>query len=124
MANRLGDIGRRGQNVRLAAQLTGWRIDIFSESKHLEMNAQARTELAGIEGLDHEGVEALIRHGFRSCREVADAEAYEIAGILSIEEPEAEQVVEAGERALEVLILDEAARRKAAAELPPSADEV
>jgi N utilization substance protein A len=117
-------IGRRGQNVRLAAQLTGWRIDIFSEAKHLEMNEQARAELSRIEGLDHESVEALIRHGFRSCREVADAEGYEIAGVLGIEDAEAEVVIAAGERALEVLILEEADRRKAAAELPPSADEI
>jgi len=116
-------IGRRGQNVRLAAQLTGWRIDIFSESRHSEMNAQARDELSRIEGLDPEGVEALIRHGFRSCREVADAEAYEIAGVLGLEDAEAEEVVAAGERALEAIILEEAGRRKAAADLPPSADD-
>jgi N utilization substance protein A len=117
-------IGRRGQNVRLAAQLTGWRIDIFSEAKHTEMNAQARDELSRIDALDAEQVETLIRHGFRSCREVADAEPYELAGILGIEDTVAEEVVASGERALEVLILEEADRRRAAAELPPSADEV
>jgi N utilization substance protein A len=117
-------IGRRGQNVRLAAQLTGWRIDIFSESKHAEMNAQARQELSRIEALSHDQVETLIRHGFRSCREVADAEAYEIGGILGVEDEEADEIIASGERALEVLILEEADRRRAAAELPPSADEI
>jgi N utilization substance protein A len=117
-------IGRRGQNVRLAAQLTGWRIDIFSESKHSEMNDQARDELSRVEALSPDQVETLIRHGFRSCREVADAEPYELAGILNLEEAEADVVIAAGERALEGLILEEADRRKAAAELPPSADEI
>ncbi|MFZ5478874.1 MAG: transcription termination factor NusA [Myxococcota bacterium] len=117
-------IGRRGQNVRLAAQLTGWRIDIFSEAKHAEMNDQARDELSRVEALDLEQVEQLIRHGFRSCREVADAEPYELAGILGVDDEVAEQIVASGEKALEVLILEEAERRKAAAELPPSADEV
>ncbi len=117
-------IGRRGQNVRLAAQLTGWRIDIFSEAKHAEMNDQARSELSRVDALDHDQVETLIRHGFRSCREVADAETYELAGILGVEETDAEAVIASGERALEVLILEEADRRKAAAELPPSADEI
>jgi N utilization substance protein A len=117
-------IGRRGQNVRLAAQLTGWRIDIFSESKHAEMNDQARDELSRIEALDPDQVETLIRHGFRSCREVADAEPYEIAGILGLEDAEAEHVVASGERALEVLILEEAERRRSSAELPPSADDI
>ena len=116
-------IGRRGQNVRLAGQLTGWRIDIFSESKHAELNDQARDELSRIELLDPEQVELLIRHGFRSCREVADAEAYEIGSILNLEDAEADEVIAAGERTLEVLILEEADRRRAAADLPPSADD-
>ena len=41
-------IGRRGQNVRLAAQLTGWRIDIFSDTRHAELVDQARSELSRI----------------------------------------------------------------------------
>ena len=39
-------IGRKGQNVRLASQLTGWSIDIHSESKVREMEARARQSLA------------------------------------------------------------------------------
>jgi N utilization substance protein A len=117
-------IGRRGQNVRLAAQLTGWRIDIFSESRHTELNNIARDELSRIDVLAPEAVEHLIRHGFRSAREVADAEAYELAGILGVSEEDAALVIESGERALESLILEEADRRRQAADLPPSADEV
>ena len=117
-------IGRKGQNVRLAAQLTGWRIDIYSESKHAEMNDQARQELARVDGLDEDQVETLIRHGFRRVSEVADAEAYEIAGILGVDDSEADDIVAAGERTLELLILEEAQRRRSAAELPPSADEI
>ena len=45
-------IGRRGQNVRLAAQLTGWRIDIYSETKHSDMLDDARRELARITMLE------------------------------------------------------------------------
>jgi transcription termination/antitermination protein NusA len=117
-------IGRRGQNVRLAAQLTGWRIDIYSESRHADMADQARRELGLVENLDEDMIEHLIRHGFRSVREVADAEAYDLAGILGIDEAFAQEVVDAGERALEGLILEEAERRKGAADLPPSADEI
>jgi len=117
-------IGRKGQNVRLAAQLTGWRIDIFSESKHSEMNEQARSELSRIDTLDDDAVETLIRHGFRKVSEVADAEPYELAGVLGIDDGDAEALVADAERALEDLILEEANRRKQAAELPPSADDV
>ncbi len=117
-------IGRRGQNVRLAAQLTGWRIDIYSESKHLEMAETARRELELIEHLDEDMIEQLIRHGFRSCREIADAEAYDLTGILNVDEEYAQAIVDAGERALEQLILEEAERRRGAADLPPSADDL
>ena len=42
-------IGKKGQNVRLASQLTGWRIDIHSESKVREMEQRAKQSLAAIE---------------------------------------------------------------------------
>jgi len=39
-------IGKKGQNVRLASQLTGWRIDIHSESKVREMEQRSRVSMA------------------------------------------------------------------------------
>ncbi|HEX7359926.1 MAG TPA: transcription termination factor NusA, partial [Bryobacteraceae bacterium] len=47
-------IGKRGQNVRLASQLTGWRIDIHSETKVREMEEYARRSIAEIEGSSDE----------------------------------------------------------------------
>jgi N utilization substance protein A len=113
-------IGRRGQNVRLAAQLTGWRIDIFSETRHSEMTEQARVELSRIEELDQESVEILIRHGFRSAQELADAEAYEVGQILGIEESDGEKIVNRAEAVLDQLIMEEAERRKQKKEAPPA----
>jgi transcription antitermination factor NusA-like protein/uncharacterized protein YjbI with pentapeptide repeats len=111
-------IGVRGQNVRLAAQLTGWRIDILSESKHAEMNDQARDELSRVDALDAEQVEHLIRHGFRSAQELSDAEASEIAGLLDLEDEAAAQVVARAEIALGQITLEEAERRRAASAPP------
>ena len=105
-------IGRKGQNVRLAAQLTGWRLDIISETRHTEMTQQARVELTRIEELDQENVEILIRHGFRSAQELADAEAYEVGQILGIEEADGEKIVNRAETVLDQLIMEEAERRK------------
>ncbi len=120
-------IGRRGQNVRLAAQLTGWKIDIFSESRHQEINEQARVELSRVDGLDEDAVEMLIRHGLRSARELADADTYEVSNILDIEEDVATKVIELADSLLEQLILEEAERKRLAEEmaddLPPEADE-
>jgi hypothetical protein len=52
---------------------------------------------------------------------VADAEAYDLAGVLGCEEEDAQLVIESAEAALESVILEEADRRKAAADLPPEA---
>ena len=106
-------IGRRGQNVRLAAQLTGWRIDIYSESRHIEMTEQARKELSRIKSLEPDEVDTLIRHGFRSAQELFDAEPYEVASILSITEEDAEMVIGEAEQVLDALIMEEAERRQA-----------
>ena len=114
-------IGRRGQKVRLAQHLTGWEVVVLSETKHAEMSAQARLELSRIEALSEEGVDLLIRHGFHSLAEVADAEGYDLAGVLGCEEEDADAVIASAEAALEVLILEEAAARKAGVELPPEA---
>ena len=127
-------IGRRGQNVRLAAQLTGWRIDIFSESRHADMVDRAQGELERIELLTEEQVDELIRHGFRSAQELYDAEGYEIAGILEVDEDTADDIIDAAEDLLDILIREEAERKEAAeraaaeapaveADLPPEADE-
>ncbi len=106
-------IGRRGQNVRLAAQLTGWRIDIYSESRHAEMMEQARRELSRLRSLEPDEVDTLIRHGFRSAQELFDAEPYEVAAILSITEEDAEMVVQEAEQVLDALIMEEAEKRQA-----------
>jgi hypothetical protein len=91
-------IGRRGQNVRLAAQLTGWRIDIYSESRHVEINEQALEELSNLEPLEDEDADLLIRHGYRTLNDLYDADPYEIAIILNIEEDDAEDICDlAGE---------------------------
>ncbi len=110
-------IGRRGQNVRLAAQLTGWRIDIFSETRHAELVEQATAELSRLPGVDEEGVDLLIRNGFRSAQELYDAEPYEIASILGIEEDDADVIIDEAEQVLDALILEESQRRTEVEEL-------
>ena len=116
-------IGRRGQNVRLAAQLTGWRIDIYSESRHEEMNDQALSELSRVDGLEDDQVQTLIANGFRSVQEFVDAEPFEVASILGIEEDAIGALISSGDKVLEELILEEAERRKAEAAAKEAARE-
>ena len=84
-------IGKKGQNVRLASQLTGWRIDIHSESKVREMEARARASLAAIEGVSAELSESLFRAGFRSAADVANAKVDELASVPGLGGAEAAQ---------------------------------
>jgi N utilization substance protein A len=65
-------IGRRGQNVRLASQLTGWKLDINSESRVKEMREFAK-ESFGVIGIPEQTQEMLYAHGFRKAQDVANA---------------------------------------------------
>jgi transcription termination/antitermination protein NusA len=106
-------IGRRGQNVRLAAQLTGWRIDIFSETKHAEMLDAARLELGRVTVLDEAMVDTLVRSGFQSAKELADAEGTEVAALLDIEAEVATSIVDGADEVVGLLIMEEAEARRA-----------
>jgi N utilization substance protein A len=97
-------IGRKGQNVRLASQLTGWRLDIVSESKFRQMEDEAMTQLAEIDGMDEDLAKNLFGLGFRALDEIAEAELAELASIEGVEtEARAEELSKAAERALERL---------------------
>ena len=83
-------IGRRGRTCASRRQLTGWRIDIHSESKVREMEARARQSLAAIKsgpdggGLAAATVEALFQAGWRSAAEVSAGKPDELASITGI----------------------------------------
>jgi transcription termination/antitermination protein NusA len=65
-------IGRRGQNVRLASQLTGWKLDINSETRVKEMHEFAKESFSAIE-IPEATQEMLYAHGFRKAQDVANA---------------------------------------------------
>jgi N utilization substance protein A len=78
-------IGRRGQNVRLASQLTGWNIDVMNEveeKERREKEFKEKTELF-IRGLDVDEMIAhlLITEGFRTIEEIAFVEIRELESI-------------------------------------------
>ncbi|HTV22857.1 MAG TPA: helix-hairpin-helix domain-containing protein, partial [Polyangiaceae bacterium] len=78
-------IGRKGQNVRLASQLTGWKLDIISESKFKAMEEDALTAFREIDGVDENLARAMYRLGFRALEEVAEAGADELMTIDGIQ---------------------------------------
>jgi len=78
-------IGRRGQNVRLAAQLTGWKLDINSESRVREMREFANRSLGVLPGVTELLIETLYAHGFRQSKDVAEASPEVLAQIPGVD---------------------------------------
>ena len=74
-------IGRKGQNVRLAAALTKWKLDIISESKFKQIEDEAMSALQQIDQVSENVAKSMYRLGFRSLEEVAEAAAEELAAI-------------------------------------------
>ena len=77
-------IGKKGQNVRLASQLSGWRIDIHAESRVRELEGIERRVLAELEGSSDELSSTLFRLGWRSAQDVAEARVEELKGVPGV----------------------------------------
>ena len=89
-------IGRRGQNVRLASQLTGWDIDILTEQEESERRQkefQDRSQLF-IDALDVDEMvgQLLASEGFSTIEEIAFVEVEEIAAIEGFDEETANEL--------------------------------
>jgi N utilization substance protein A len=89
-------IGRRGQNVRLASQLTGWDIDILTEAEESERRQKEFVERTNVfmGALDVDEVvgQLLASEGFRSVEELAFVEPTELATIEGFDEDTANEI--------------------------------
>lgn len=89
-------IGRRGQNVRLASQLTSWQIDIMTESQESERRQREFSERTALfqEALDVDEVIAqlLVTEGFAAVEDVAYVEPHEIAAIEGFDDETADEL--------------------------------
>jgi N utilization substance protein A len=110
-------IGRRGQNVRLASQLTGWQIDIMTESQESERRQREFAERTALfqEALDVDEVIAqlLVTEGFAAVEDVAYVEPHEIASIEGFDEETAEELQARAREFLEKEAAELDAKRKA-----------
>jgi transcription termination/antitermination protein NusA len=109
-------IGRRGQNVRLASQLTGWDIDILTEEEESERRQKEFAERSQMfmEAFDVDEVIAqlLVTEGFSTVEEVAYVELSEIAAIEGFDEETAEEIQARAREYLERLEQERDAKRK------------
>jgi len=110
-------IGRKGQNVRLASQLTGWDIDIMTEANESERRQAEFAERSAtfMEALDVDEVIAqlLASEGFSSVEEVALVEPSEIASIEGFDENTAAEIQTRAREHLERVEAELDAKRKA-----------
>ena len=106
-------IGRRGQNVRLASQLSGWKIDIHSESKIIELEQEARMALCALDGVSVDSVDTLWRLGYRSLEHIANTPEEELASIPGINAESAAIIRQGADDLL--------ARREAGEDIRPAA---
>ncbi|MEO0681183.1 MAG: transcription termination factor NusA [Pseudomonadota bacterium] len=109
-------IGRRGQNVRLASQLTGWDIDILTEE---EESARRQAEFAErtkmfMEAMDIDEffAQLLVSEGFSNLEEVAYVELDELTGLDGVDEETAEELQARAKDCLEALNAEAVAKAR------------
>ena len=94
-------IGRRGQNVRLASQLTRWDIDILTEAEESERRQEEfrRRTAQFVEALDVDDVIAglLVTEGYHSVEELAYADPDELGGIEGFDESVVQELMQRAE---------------------------
>ena len=110
-------IGRRGQNVRLASQLTGWDIDILTEQEESERRQkefQERSQLF-ISALDVDEVvgQLLASEGFATVEEIAYVDVDDLAGIEGFDEATATELQTRAREYLDKLEAEQDAERRA-----------
>ncbi|WDZ76728.1 transcription termination factor NusA [Ensifer adhaerens] len=109
-------IGRRGQNVRLASQLTGWDIDILTEQEESERRQKEFTERTNLfmDALDVDEMvgQVLASEGFAAVEELAYVDLDEIASIDGFDEETATEIQTRAREFLDKLEAEMDAKRK------------
>ena len=100
-------IGRNGQNVRLASELTGWKIDLYSSREWLERggegqlfaplpeerDTEADVRLANIEGIPAATVAILEEGGYKTLNDIIDLERDDYLKLAGITPGEADRII-------------------------------
>ena len=111
-------IGRKGQNTKLAAKLTGYRLDIRSENEdelpHEEIQKRYLEDFLGqIDGVSELSIQAIVRSNFNSVERIASADVERIMPFVVEDKDLAESLVQGAKAYLEALRKMEEDRRKA-----------
>jgi len=113
-------IGRGGQNVRLASELLGWRIDVKSEEKYAKLMEDGFQSLIALEGINDKTADILYENGISSDAELAEAVPSEIAEMFEdISADAAAKWVETAKAAMQ-----KKAQLETSEEAPPDTDNI
>jgi N utilization substance protein A len=88
-------IGKKGQNVRLASRLTGWRLDVRSESEVELEHSRTLESLMAVPGIGDVTAELLYQNGFKSAAEVAEADLDALLEVEGLGQEKAAAVLQA-----------------------------
>lgn len=86
-------IGRRGQNVRLASKISGWNLDVTSETDYNKNLKDSYNSLLSLEGVGEAIATELYQEGYRSIVDVASANLAELANVEGLNEKDAAQLI-------------------------------
>jgi N utilization substance protein A len=106
-------IGKRGQNVRLAARLTGWDVDILTPPEFQSGVARLDQTLKSIEGLTQEHVDKIIAMGLIDVRDIEEVGAGPLMEELSFDEETAEKVVDRCTEEAKIVAVEQEAKKAA-----------
>ena len=97
-------IGKKGQNARLTAKLTGWKVDIQKDEGDItfeEKISRATDQLAAVEGIGRDHAEKLVASGFLTLEGILAAEIQDLVDVEGFDADVAQQVRAAAEAAFE-----------------------
>src|SRR5215211_5586841 len=108
-------IGKRGQNVRLAARLTGWDVDILTPPEFQNGVKRLDETLKKIEGITQEMVDKVIALGLIDVRDIEEVGTGPLMEELGLEEETAQKVVDRCAEEAKIVAVEQEAKKKAAA---------
>jgi N utilization substance protein A len=94
-------IGKNGQNVRLAVKLTGWKLDVKSETLEASKEEGGAGALMKIPGIDEELAERLFNDGLRSVAAIAAANAELLSAVPGLNEQLAQSLIREASKLLD-----------------------
>lgn len=100
-------IGKSGQNARLASQLTGWKVDILTESRHAEIQAEKEAtivRLADVEGIGKVMRDRLQEYGVQTANDLIEVPLDRLTTVPGLGEATASKIQEASRELVEVKV--------------------